>query len=91
MSKFVKAATDAADQYLTALTESQEKFLKGISAAASWTPPAPPAAFTSGLPTLQEINEASFSFAEKLLKHQKGFVEKCFATSGVPAPASPQA
>jgi hypothetical protein len=90
MSKLVKFATDATDQYLTALGESQETFLKAMSAAASWTPPAPPAGFTSGLPTVQEINEASFSFAEKLLKQQKEFTEKLFARNA-PAAASPQA
>jgi hypothetical protein len=91
MSKFIKAANDAADQYLTTLAEGQETFLKGISAATSWTPPALPAAFTSKLPTVQEINQASFAFAEKLLKHQKEFAEKLFATSA-PAPVtSPQA
>jgi hypothetical protein len=82
MSKpsYVKLATDAGDQYLAALAESQEAFLKSMATFTSWTPPAP--AFT--LPTPQEITEASFAFVQKLVKQQKEFSEKLFA-SNVPA------
>ena len=33
------------------------------------------------LPTAQEITEASFAFAQKLLKQQKSFAEKLLAAS----------
>jgi hypothetical protein len=42
-------------------------------------PPVFPAA--AELPTAQEVTEASFAFAQKLLKQQKSFAEKLLATS----------
>ena len=87
MSNYVKLAADAGDQYLASLAEMQENFLKATTAfAARFTPPTAPAfavpAFTAPeLPTAQEITEASFAFAQKLLKQQKGFAEKLLAAS----------
>ena len=87
MSNYVKLATDAGDQYLAALAEMQENFLKATTAmAARFTPPTPvavPPAFAaaSDLPTPAEITEASFAFAQKLLKQQKSFAEKMLAAS----------
>ena len=87
MSNYVKLATDAGDQYLTSLAELQDNFLKATTAfAARFTPPTAPAfavpAFTAPeLPTAQEITEASFAFAQKLLKQQKSFAEKVLAAS----------
>ena len=85
MSNYVKLATDAGDQYLSSLAEMQETFLKNTSAmAARFTPPAPietPPAFAAAFPTVQEITEASFAFAQKLLKQQKTFAEKLLAVS----------
>jgi len=87
MSKpnFVKLATEAGDQYLAALAETQEAFLKSLAALS--TPPPPPPAFTPALPTFQEMAEASFAFTQKLLKQQKDFTEKLFATA-TPASSS---
>ena len=85
MSNYVKLATDAGDQYLASLAEIQENFLKTTAAFARFTPPTPvavPPAFTApDLPTAEEITEASFAFAQKLLKQQKTFVEKLLAAS----------
>jgi hypothetical protein len=83
MSNYVKLATEAGDQYLSALAEGQEQFLKSVSGLSAWTPktpsiPAPP--FVADLPTPKEIAEANFAFAAKLLKQQKAFAEKLFAT-----------
>ena len=82
-SNYLKIATDAGDQYLSTLAESQETFLKSL--ATLTTPPAaPPAAipaFASALPTVAEVTEANFSFAQKLLKQQKDFVEKLVAAT----------
>ena len=82
MSEYVKLATDAGDQYLTALAEIQENFLKSMTASSDATPagprPCPP--FAADLPTPQEVAEANFAFAEKLLKQQKAFAEKLLAT-----------
>ena len=90
MSNYVKLATDAGDQYLTSLAEMQENFLKATTAfAARFTPVAPPVAIPAfaapELPTAQEVTDASFAFAQKLLKQQKSFAEKLLATSSTPA------
>ncbi len=87
MSEYSKIATSAGDQYLAALSESQETFLKAMSPYRDWVsnlPQAPAPAFASDLPTPQEVAEANFSFATKLLKQQKKFVEKFFEAT-VPA------
>ena len=88
MSNYVKLATDAGDQYLASLAEIQENFLKATTAfAARFTPIAPiaiPAFAGQDVPTAQEVTEASFAFAQKLLKQQKTFAEKMFA-AGPPA------
>ena len=83
MSNYVKLATDAGDQYLASLAEIQENLLKATTAfAARFTPVTPvaiPAFVAPELPTAQEVTEASFAFAQKLLKQQKSFAEKLFA------------
>jgi hypothetical protein len=89
MSNYVKLATDAGDQYLASLAELQETFLKNTTAFATRfasaipvgieTPPA-----FAAIPTVQEVTEASFAFAQKLLKQQKTFAEKLLA-AGTPA------
>ena len=85
MSNYVKLATDAGDQYLASLAEIQENFLKATTAfAARFTPIAPiaiPAFAAADVPTAQEVTEASFAFAQKLLKQQKSFAEKVLAAS----------
>ena len=86
MSNYVKLATDAGDQYLSALAEAQESFLKAsatLTARFAGSIPAieTPAAFTAQIPTAQEVTEAGFAFAQKLLKQQKSFTEKLFAAS----------
>ena len=88
MSEYVKLASGAGDQFLSALAESQETFLKSVSAFSSWTPapqpvatPAAFQAFTTELPTAKEVADASFAFASKLLKQQKEFTEKFLAAT----------
>ena len=86
MSNYVKLATDAGDQYLASLAEVQENFVKAASSftarLAAVTPPLEtPPAFAAAIPTPQEVTEASFAFAQKLLKQQKTFVEKLLAAS----------
>jgi hypothetical protein len=89
MSNYVKLAADAGDQYLASLAEMQENFLKATTAfAARFTPPTPiamPGFVAPELPTAQEVTDASFAFAQKLLKQQKSFAEKLLATSSSPA------
>jgi hypothetical protein len=87
MSNYVKLATDAGDQYLASLAELQETFLKSTTAfAARFAAATPvgvetPPAFAAAFPTMQEVTEASFAFAQKLLKQQKSFAEKLLAAS----------
>lgn len=88
MSNYVKLATDLGDQYLANLSEMQENFLKASATFASkFTPPVAvpaielPAAFAAAVPTPAEVTEASFAFAQKLLKQQKSFAEKLLASS----------
>ena len=85
MSEYVKLATGAGDQYLAALAESQETFLKSLSTFSStWTPVQAPVAvpaFAAELPTAKEVVEANFAFASKLLKQQKEFTDKFFAAT----------
>jgi hypothetical protein len=84
MSNYVKQATDAGDQYLASLAELQETFLKNTAALASRFPPVTPVetppAFAA-FPTVQEVTEANFAFAQKLLKQQKSFAEKLVSVS----------
>jgi hypothetical protein len=84
MSDYVKLANGATEQYLTALAESQEQFLKSVTAFNSWLPKvasAPAPAFATELPTAKEVVEANFAFASKLLKQQKEFAEKLVSVS----------
>ena len=82
MSNFVKLATEAGDQYLAALAESQEQFLKYTKTVAAWTPATAAAAPSDDfLPTPREIVEANFAFTTKLLKQQKAFSDKLFAAT----------
>jgi hypothetical protein len=86
MSEYVKLASGAGDQFLSALAESQETFLKSVTAVSSWAPAQPqPAvavpAIAAELPTPKEVAEASFAFASKLLKQQKDFTEKFLAAT----------
>jgi len=90
MSEYVKLASGAGDQFLNALAEGQEAFLKSVSAFSSWAPATPvpvapvAAPFAAELPTPKEVAEANFAFASKLLKQQKDFTEK-FLSATAPA------
>ena len=91
MSNYVKLATEASDSYFAALTETQENFLKSIAAFTAFLPAAPAAnaqSYPADLPTVQEINEANFSFAQKFLRQQQEFVERFIAASTPSASAS---
>lgn len=84
MSEYVKYATSAGDQYLAAMSEMQDAYLKSIapfSQVAATMPKMPAAPNMPELPTMAEVAEANFAFATKLLKQQKKFTEKFFATT----------
>jgi hypothetical protein len=83
MSDYVKVATETGDQVLAGIAEAQDSIIKAMAPYTEWastqTKMAPPA-FSADLPTLNEMTEANFAFAAKLLKQQKKFAEKLFAT-----------
>jgi hypothetical protein len=84
MSEYVKYATTAGDQYLASLSEMQEAFVKGMTPFTQMTstmPKMPTASWMPELPTMAEITEANFAFANKFLKQQKKFAEKLFSIS----------
>jgi hypothetical protein len=88
MSEYVKFATSAGDQYLATVAEMQDSFLKSMTPYTqmmSTMPQTPASEYFPEMPTLAEIAEANFSFANKFLKQQKKFAEKFFAV------ATPQA
>jgi hypothetical protein len=78
MNDYVKQAVSAGDQYLSALAEAEQNFLKSAAAFAASIPTAPS---MPDLPTPLELVETNFAFTEKLLKQQKAFTEKLFAIS----------
>jgi hypothetical protein len=87
-------AAEAGDKYIDTLAEIQENFVKSqtdfaerIKAATTATT-AP--AFDYQVPTATEVTEASFAFAEKLLKQQKAFAHKLISSPAA-APASKSA
>ena len=84
MSDYVKRASGFGDQYLTALAESQEQFLKTLATFASWVPKVPTPKtpeLAIEVPTAKEVVEANFAFATKLLKQHKDFTEKLVAAT----------
>lgn len=84
MSEYVNKVSTVGEQYLSALADSQEQFLKAMSSYTAMLPKVPVApvpAFAAELPTPKEIVEANFTFAAKLLKQQKEFTDKLFAAS----------
>jgi hypothetical protein len=84
MSEYVKYATTAGDQYLASLSELQDAFVKGMTPFTQMTssiPKMPTASWMPELPTMAEITEANFAFANKFLKQQKKFAEKLFSIS----------
>ena len=93
MSNYVRLAEETTDQFLATLTEGQENFLKSIAVFSAWTPASPtaPASAFSGLPTIQEVAEANFAFAQKLLKQQQDFTEKLIAAAELPTPTATSA
>lgn len=82
MTAYAKFAMEAGDQYLAAVSQAQEDFLRAIALFKPYVPefPATPATLP-GFPTPQEVVEVSFSFAEKLLKQQQDFTAKALATA----------
>ena len=85
MSDYVKRATGVADQYLTALAESQEQFLKNLTAFSALVPKVPansvPEVFGE-LPTPKEVVEANFGWEWQSKATTHLFIESNSPTHG---------
>lgn len=83
MTTFTAQATDAVDQYLTAVSKIQDASIEAVSTAVANAPAAaknvPAALPTNDLPTPQEVADVYFSFTDKVLANQKAYTERFFA------------
>ena len=89
MSNYGRLVAETTDQYFAALDAAQQNFLKSFEAFSASAPawmssqPAIP-----GLPTVQEVVETNFAFAQKLLNQQQSFVQKLVATAPSDVPTA---
>ena len=91
MSTYGKLVAESTDQYLAALDVAQQKFLKSFATFSELVPASqmPSPSSIPGLPTVQEVMEGGFSFAQKLLNQQQSFMQKLVATSPSEAATPP--
>jgi hypothetical protein len=80
MSTVTELTETAQEQTLAAIRQSQRHVVEAVRAWAEAVEKAVPAVpavpLSEELPTPQQVVEASFSFAEKLLKAQREFAEQ---------------
>ena len=84
MSPFVTQATEATEQYLTAVSKVQDASIEAVSTFAANLPDVAkhvPALPANDLPTVEEITAAYFAFAEKFVANQKAYTERFFAAA----------
>ena len=91
MSNYGKVIAERTDQYFAAVDAAQQNFLKSF---ATFSASLPASSLSSqpamaGLPTVQEVVEATFAFAQKLLNQQQSFMQKLVATTPDEAPTAP--
>jgi hypothetical protein len=86
MSSFSTQASDAAEQYLTAVAKVQDASIEAVSNFAANLPEAAknaaknvPALPATDLPSAEEISAVYYDFTEKLVANQKAYVERYFA------------
>jgi hypothetical protein len=96
---YAQFVTEAGDQFLAAMADGQDAYLRSVNAYKSMIPAAPmspmspmfvPPALAGTLPTPEELTRVSFGFAEKLLQQQRDFTQKLMATMNAAASAPPQ-
>ena len=84
MSSFPAQASEAAEQYLSAVSKVQDASLEAVSTFAANVPDTAnnvPALPANDLPTPEEISAAYFSFTEKLVANQKDYTARFFAAA----------
>jgi len=86
MSNYATAAAEAGDKYLASLAEGQDRIIEYIRASREYVPAmmlneVPKSALTPfKIPTIREMAELQFSFANKLLEQQRKFFLRLYAT-----------
>jgi hypothetical protein len=77
---------NAQEQTLNAIKQSQQAVVEAVRAWAQAVeksvPETPTLPFASELPTLQQLLQTSFEFAEQLLKAQREFAENLVSAAG---------
>jgi hypothetical protein len=74
-------ASEAGDKYISALAEIQDNFVKSQTEFAERIKVATAAnAPAFEFPSVTDVTEANFAFAEKLLKQQKAFAHKLISS-----------
>jgi len=84
MSTFTAQASEAAEQYLSAVSKVQDASIEAVSTFTANLPEAAknaPAAPAGDFPTAEEISAAYFDFTEKVVANQKVYVERFFAAA----------
>ncbi len=88
MSTYGNLVAEKTDQYLAAMHAVQQNFLKSFATFTASMPASPPSLAVAGLPTIQEVTDAGFSFAQKLLNQQQTFAKKLVAITASEAPVA---
>jgi len=84
MSSFATQASEAAEQYLSAVSKVQDASIEAVTTFTASLPDAAktaPAVPANDFPTVEEISAAFFDFTEKLVANQKAYVERFFAAA----------
>ena len=84
MSSFTAQATDAVDQYLTAVTKVQDASLEAVSTFAANVPDVAknvPSLPANDLPTAEEITATFFDVTEKFVANFRAYTERFFAAA----------
>ena len=84
MSTFPAQASEAAEQYLSAVSKLQDASLEAVSTFTANLPDAAknvPALPANDFPTAEEISAAYFDITEKLVANHKAYVERFFAAA----------
>ena len=91
MSNYGRLVAETTDQYFASMDAAQQNFLKSVATFSASVPASPMSSQPAmpGLPTAQEVIEASFAFAQKLLNQQQRFMQKLVATTPSEVPTAP--
>lgn len=88
MSNYQNVAAEAGDKYLEMLAQGQEQFVEFVRSSRELIPQVP-AEFTAkapstpfAMPSPQDLADAQYQFATKLLKQQETFTRRLYDPSG---------